>query len=116
MLAPQCVVVGIVGDGKSAIESAATLQPDVVLLDLNLPDLSGLEVCRRIASANPRITLIIITGLPDAVIEQLAFAAGASAFIAKTAVATELLPAILQALSGSKRPTSSGPTPGGEPS
>jgi DNA-binding NarL/FixJ family response regulator len=102
ILTPDCEVVEMVADGRAAIDAAARLEPDVMLVDLNLPNVSGLEVCRHIARASPDVKLIVVTGSPDQVIEQLALAAGASAFISKTAAGEALLPAIRKALAVSE--------------
>jgi DNA-binding NarL/FixJ family response regulator len=100
ILTPECEIVGMVEDGKAAIDAVARLEPDVVLVDLNLPTVSGLEVCRQVAQASPDVKLIVVTGSPDHVIERLALTAGASAFISKTAAGEALLPAIRKALKG----------------
>jgi CheY-like chemotaxis protein len=101
LLTPDCEVVDVVADGRAAVEAAARLRPDVMLVDLNLPKISGLEVCRQVARAHPAVRLIVITGSPDPVIEKLALAAGATAFLAKTEAGTALLPAIRKALATS---------------
>ena len=97
LLAEDCQVVGSVDDGGALLEAAARLQPDVIVLDLNIPTVNGLEACRQITKANPHIKVILMTAERDPVIMRAALAAGASAFIEKEAVADDLLPAIQRA-------------------
>jgi len=76
-------IVGEAADGESALEMAAELQPDVVLMDINLPMLNGLQVTRQLKEEVPEIGVVMITGYDDD--EQVfhAFRAGASAYCAK---------------------------------
>jgi len=94
LLAPDCDVVGSVADGDVLLEAAVRLQPDVIVLDLNMPNVNGLEACRQITQVNPAIKVIVLTALADAIIMQKALEFGASAFIAKQAIADDLLSAI----------------------
>ena len=57
-LALDCEVVGSVADGGAVLEAARRLQPDVIVLDLNMPNVNGLEACRQITQANPEIKVI----------------------------------------------------------
>ncbi len=97
LLAPECQVVGSVDDGGLLLDAAERLQPDLIVLDLNLPTVNGLEACRQITTANPHIKVILLTAGMDSAIMRAAFAAGASAFIEKQAVAEDLLSAIKRA-------------------
>jgi DNA-binding NarL/FixJ family response regulator len=94
LLTPDCEVVGTVGDGGALVAAAERLQPDLIVLDLNLPTLSGLEACRRITKSNPRVKVILMTAGRDTVLMGAAFAAGASGFIEKHAIDDDLLAAI----------------------
>ena len=98
MLLPYCDVVGQVSDGRALLEAAASLQPDVVVADLNMPEVSGLEACRLIAEAAPRTRIVMLTASDDAAIRKKAQQLGASAFVPKYQVADQLVPAILAAL------------------
>jgi DNA-binding NarL/FixJ family response regulator len=91
MLDQSCEVVGSVSTGREAIEAAATLKPDVVVLDLTLPDLSGLEVCRQIKVAVPAARVVLLTAVDDLDVRASALQAGASAFVVKHATTSELV-------------------------
>jgi DNA-binding NarL/FixJ family response regulator len=79
------------------IEAAERLQPDLIVLDLNLPTVNGLEACRQITKASPHIRVILLMADRDSAIMRAALAAGACAFIEKQAIADDLLPAIKRA-------------------
>ena len=85
VLSLECDVVGVVADGSEVADAAARLQPVVIVVDLNLPDFSGLEVCRQITQNNPRVKVIVITAMTDDDIRAEALAAGASGFFHKSA-------------------------------
>jgi DNA-binding NarL/FixJ family response regulator len=97
LISLECDVVGVVADGSEVAEAAARLQPVVTVMDLNLPNVSGLEACRRILQANPGAKVIVITGMMDETIRTEALAAGASGFVPKMAVGNELMGAITRA-------------------
>ena len=94
MLSRDCDIAGVVADGANAVAEAARLDPVVALVDVNLPKVNGLEVCRRVMRDNPAARVILMSGMIDDVIVEEAIAAGASACIPKAKAATELLPAI----------------------
>lgn len=100
LLAPDCDVVGAVTDGEALLKAVGGLQPDVIVVDLNLPNVNGLEACRRIKLANPNIKVIVFTALSDPVIMEEALAAGASAFISKQELGEKLIAAIKAACAG----------------
>jgi DNA-binding NarL/FixJ family response regulator len=93
LLSTDCDVVGVMADGREAADAAARLQPVVIVVDLNLPDVSGLDVCRQITHNNPRVKVIVISARIDEAIRDEALAAGASGFFEKSA-ANELVVAI----------------------
>jgi DNA-binding NarL/FixJ family response regulator len=99
LLALDCEVVGSVADGSHLLEAAERLKPDVVVLDLNMPNMNGLEACRQLTEAVPQTKVIVLTAATDAAIAQRALAAGAFAFIAKQAVADDLLSIVKRACS-----------------
>ncbi len=91
---PDLEVVGEADDGLAAIEAAESLRPDVVLMDIRMPNLDGIEATRRIASrgGSPRILILTTFDLDDYVYEALR--AGASGFLLKDARAEELRQAV----------------------
>ena len=93
VLSPECDVVGVIADGREVADAAARLQPVVIVVDLNLPNVSGLDVCRQITQNNPRVKVIVITAMTDDALRDEALAAGASGFFHKSA-AGELIVAI----------------------
>lgn len=96
LLGFSCEVVGSVTNGHDVIEAVMTLRPDVLVVDLMMPDVDGLEVCRRVKHAAPETAVVIVTAFDDAEMQKLALEAGASAFIAKHAAADELERTVLQ--------------------
>jgi DNA-binding NarL/FixJ family response regulator len=92
-LASDCDVVAVIADGREAAEAVARLQPVVMVVDLNLPSVNGLEICRTITRTHPRVKVIVISAMTDDAIRDEALAAGASAFFQKSA-ASELVAAI----------------------
>jgi CheY-like chemotaxis protein len=85
VLALDCEVVGRVADGSAAIEAAQRLEPDVMVIDLNLPIVNGLEACRQITQLNLKTKVIVFTAMNDPDLRQRAFEVGASAFVSKMA-------------------------------
>lgn len=93
-------VVGEAADGEVAVELAAQMRPDVILMDINLPTINGLQVTRRIKSQLPETKVIVITGYDDA--EQVfhALRAGASAYCPKDITPEALLQTVYQTHDG----------------
>ena len=87
-------VVGIIADGSAVLEAAQRLQPDVIVLDLNLPNVTGLEACRQITKVNPEAKVIIFTAMDDPYLRQQSLDVGASAFVCKVAANCDLLTTI----------------------
>ena len=94
ILSVDCDVVVLVSDGSEVAEAAARLQPVVTVVDLHLPSVSGLDVCRRIVQTNPRAKVILITAMIDEGLRPEALAAGASGYFSKLKAADELIDAI----------------------
>ena len=86
MLSTECDVVGVIADGREVADAAARLQPVVTVVDLNLPNVTGLDVCRQITDNNPRARVIAITATTDDQIREQVLAAGASGFFDKSAI------------------------------
>jgi len=93
-------VVGSVEDGAQVLEEAARLRPDIILLDLNMPNMNGIEACRELTRMLPRTRTIVVTAEDPIVVRLAAQAAGAFAFVEKLALRTALLPAIRLARDG----------------
>jgi CheY-like chemotaxis protein len=85
LLELDCEVVGSVSDGSVLLETAQRLEPDVIVLDVNLPNVGSLEACREITRMNPETKVIMFTAMNDANVRQAFFEAGASAFVSKLA-------------------------------
>jgi DNA-binding NarL/FixJ family response regulator len=97
---PRCEVVGMVSDGRALLTAAAKLQPDIVVLDIAMPQLNGLDAARHLKPAMPKLKLIFMTMNEDPDLVGEAFRAGASAFLLKQAAAFELMEAIERVLKG----------------
>jgi len=91
---PELAIVGTARDGTHALEVVAQQQPDVVLLDLGLPDLSGIEVTRRIRSSHPGTEVLIYTIFDDEDGVLAAIRAGASGYLLKGTPASRILEAV----------------------
>lgn len=100
ILEPRCDVVGTVGDGRALLEVAAKLQPDIIVLDIAMPRLNGLDAARHLRRIMPKIKLIFMTMNEDPELVGEAFRAGASGFLLKQAAAFELMDAIEKVLKG----------------
>jgi DNA-binding NarL/FixJ family response regulator len=92
-LSAGCDVVGVIADGRAVADAAARLVPVVIVVDLNLPNVTGLDVCRHVTQNNPRVKVIVITAMTDDTLREEALAAGAAGFFDKSAV-DELIAAI----------------------
>lgn len=96
LLQRSCDVVACVSDGDHAVDAASTLRPDVMVIDLMMPEVDGLEVCRRVKLAVPDTNIVIVTAFDDLQMQRIALQIGASAFVPKHSVATELEETILR--------------------
>jgi DNA-binding NarL/FixJ family response regulator len=97
---PQCEVVGTASDGRALLEAAAKLRPEVVVLDISMPELNGLDAARQLKRTMPNVKLIFMTMNEEPDLVGEAFRAGASAFLLKQAAAFELTEAIERVLKG----------------
>ena len=86
-------VIAIAADGLEAVRNAEELQPDLVLLDIGLPRLNGIEVAKRLRKVAPAARILFVSGDPCSDIEE-ALGIGPLGFVHKPNVASELLPAI----------------------
>ena len=100
LLQPEYEVVGIVSDGRALLKAAEALRPDVVLLDIGMPSLNGLDAGRRLKEGDPKVKLIYLTMNNNVEYAREALQAGASAFVLKNSETSHLLEAIRRALRG----------------
>ena len=96
---PDIAVIGEAERGELALELLDSLQPDVVLLDVRMPGMSGIETTRRIRAAFPNVRVLILSAYSDFAVE--AFTAGASGYVLKSARSGELVAALRSVVSGS---------------
>ena len=94
---PGLEVAGEAANGLEAIEKAATLLPNIVLLDIGMPLLNGIEAAKRIRLSCPEMKIIFLTQEQDQDVRSTALATGAEAYILKSRVGCELLPIIEKA-------------------
>jgi DNA-binding NarL/FixJ family response regulator len=97
---PEIIIIGEVSDGLEVVRQAQQLQPDLILLDIGLPGINGIEAARRIQAVSPtsRILFVSENRSPD-IVEQ-ALSTGAGGYVVKSDAATDLLPAIEAVLKG----------------
>ena len=100
LLEPYYEVVGSVEDGHALLKTSNALQPDVVVLDIGMPLLNGLDAARELKKRMPQIKLVFFTMEADSYIAAEAFRAGASAYLLKTSRPAEILKAVHDAVSG----------------
>ena len=100
LLEPEFQVVGSVDNGRDAVKAAAELKPDVVVLDVSLPQLNGIEAARQIRKVAPGVKIVFLTMHEDIGYMRQAFDAGASAYVVKHSASLDLQLAIRKALLG----------------
>ncbi|MGO8836249.1 MAG: response regulator transcription factor [Limisphaerales bacterium] len=100
LLAAEFEIVGSVGNGLDLVTAAARLDPDIVVLDITMPGLDGLEAARRLQLAKTRAKLVFLTVHEDPDYVRTAWQAGAAAYVIKARLATDLVTAIHEALAG----------------
>lgn len=91
---PDFQVIGEAANGRQAVEMAAQLKPDIVLMDVAMPDVNGVEATKRIVAANQRAKVLVLSMHKEAVYVREILRAGARGYILKDAIDTELLNAI----------------------
>lgn len=105
---PEIEVVAIAADGLEAVGLSATLFPDVVLMDLEMPHLDGIAATRRLRELGLGVAAIVLTASGDPRRSQEAYEAGAAGYVTKDRVVTALVPAILAAAGGRARLSADG--------
>jgi DNA-binding NarL/FixJ family response regulator len=100
LLEPEFEVAGIFADGRALLEAAGELKPELIVLDVSMPLLNGIDAGRRIKHSFPRIKLVYLTMSHDPDLAAEAFRIGASGYVLKSCGASELIHAIREALRG----------------
>ncbi len=100
MLEPEYEVVGAVGDGESLVEAALDLHPDVIVSDISMPILGGIEAAQRLQSADQPFTIIFLTLHEEPALVTKALAVGAAGYVLKRRAPIDLPAAIRETLSG----------------
>jgi DNA-binding NarL/FixJ family response regulator len=100
LLADQCEVVGVVSDGRALVDAAERLRPDVIVLDIAMPLLNGLDAGRQIKQKLREVRLVFLTMNEDPALAAEAFRAGASAYLLKRSAASELSTALDEVMRG----------------
>jgi two-component system response regulator DesR len=99
LLEPTCEIVGRVTDGAALLDAALVHRPDLVIVDLRLPKVNGIDACRRLRLAQPTLKILVLSAEDDPHIRARVVAAGGVDFVPKRAVTESLLPAIQRAIS-----------------
>jgi DNA-binding NarL/FixJ family response regulator len=97
---PELRVVAEVADGLEAVQKAQELQPDLILLDIGLPSLDGLEAAKRIRQVAPEAAIIFLTQNSDKDVVRAALTTGAQGYVLKIDTGSQLLPAMAGVLGG----------------
>lgn len=98
LLAPECDIVAKVADGRALVTAVRELHPDLVVLDVTMPLLNGLDAARQIRQMDPSVRLVFVTMNEDPDVAAEAFRAGGAAYLLKRSAGSELLTAIREAM------------------
>lgn len=100
LLGGEFEIVGAVANGRTLVVEAERLKPDIVVLDITMPEMNGIEAARRLSQSLPACKIVFVTQQLDPAYVHAAFAAGARAYVAKQSASKELVDAIHRALRG----------------
>jgi DNA-binding NarL/FixJ family response regulator len=100
LLLSTCEVVGLVPDGQALIEAAGRLHPDVILTDISMPVLNGIDASQQLSDSGCTAKVIFLTAHSDMDFVEACLATGASGFVMKSRLANDLLAAVQDALAG----------------
>jgi len=100
LLTPEFDLVGVVEDGRALVAAAATLRPDVIVADVTMPHLNGIEALVQLRQSGDRVPVVFLTMHRDVSFARRALEAGASGFVLKHSASVELTAAIRSALEG----------------
>jgi DNA-binding NarL/FixJ family response regulator len=99
---PELEIIGLASDGAEAVRQAYHLRPDLILLDIGLPTINGIEAARRIRECCPQSKILFVTEDRSRDIAEEALATGASGYVVKADAGSELAPAIQAVLEGKR--------------
>jgi len=99
---PELEIIGRVGDGLEAVQQAKQLQPDLILLDIGLPTLNGIEVARRVREVSPASKILFVSENRSVDVAEEALNTGAGGYLVKSDAGSELLLAIKAVLEGKR--------------
>ena len=100
LLAGECDIVGQVNDGRALVVAAAKLQPDVIVLDISMPGMTGLEVASRLCQAGSKAAVVFLTAHREEDFRDAALSAGGIGYVLKPRLASDLITAVLEARAG----------------
>jgi DNA-binding NarL/FixJ family response regulator len=100
LLEPRCEIVGTACDGRGLLELAASTRPDVIVLDIAMPRLNGLDACAQLCRKMPDVRIVFLTVNEDPDIASKAISLGASGYLLKNSASGELFTAIERAFAG----------------
>jgi len=100
LLDPEFEIIGTAEDGRKLVEEVRKLHPDVIVADISMPRLNGIEAARQIKKIDPHIGIILLTMHPDVTYAVRGFEAGASGYVMKHSAPDELLTAIKEVIKG----------------
>ena len=102
LLEGECEVVACVGDGVALVEAAERLTPDVIVTDIGMPGLDGIEAAREVLRRHPDTRVVFVTVHTDPAIVARGLASGAHGYVLKREAGDELLPAVRAATRGER--------------
>jgi DNA-binding NarL/FixJ family response regulator len=100
VLAPACEIVGAVKDGRAALEAAEALHPDVIVLDISMPGMTGLEVAARLRNSGSKAAVVFLTVHNESDVIRAATSVGGIGYVLKPRLALDLVVAVREALAG----------------
>ena len=102
LLGRDYTIVGAIRDGPRMLDAVAILRPDVVVMDISMPEMSGLELARLMQENPPAPPVVFVTVHEDTEFMEAAQAVGAAGYVVKSTMETELKPALQHALKGQR--------------